>query len=148
MDKLMSYEEWLRSWDRGIFMREAMIDGGIPKELWYAARQGMIPADRAIEIPDVSEWPEWAEEVRVFFSNSKDGDAHYGTFIRTITRPVHVWVPKEGEPVFVGNSVSVGIVERKMDSGRIKIQGYVFPTEEENLKPFDPAKIGRPWSEI
>lgn len=150
---MKTFEEW---WER--FPVDNRLSG--PKKdfesIFKSAREGMIPADRAIEVPDVGEWPEWADCVVL----------HYGgcnvqvSNIAVIPRPVPTWVPKVGDAVFAldtnQTTVIVAIVKEIKNQhdaiidyfGRICVHAVSFSGSKIFCKPFDASKIGKPWSEI
>ena len=66
--------------------------------VWNAARQGMIPAANAVEMPDEEYWPDWAKCIVCEFS-SEDGVTHGCDPALIIPRSKPVWKPCEGDKV-------------------------------------------------
>jgi len=125
------------------------------KRAFDMARIGYIPADRAIEVPD--DWPEWAECAVLVWC--KDFDYRGPT--RTefagvrVPRPVPAFVPRINDMVFFidhKGHVDIGrIVTNGSDGSNPSIRrsrNVDYYTQVENVKKFDPSKIGLPWSEI
>ena len=82
--ELMTFEEWWQTKPMYKDLKEAF------EATFNAARLGTIPAENAIEVPEVGDWPEWAKGVRLYytkFSDTDDGDIVF------IPRPVPVFVP-------------------------------------------------------
>lgn len=124
----------------------------IAETAWNDARIGYIPADRAIEVPEVGEWPEWANCVVV----------HYGgcdvqvSNIATIPRPVPAWTPKVGDAVFAYNGGMPWVAKVIPEPEGTKVSDFYVVCSDgqeswwgkDGLKPFDHAKIGLPWEEL
>lgn len=117
-EKAMTFEEWWDSPETDAEVREGFSrDDAIV--LWNAARQGMIPAHKAVVIPEVWEWPEDATHVELVYINERR--AGYDRYIQTIDmfprpRPAapewkqllkkHEW--ENGECVECGHSKQFG----------------------------------------
>lgn len=130
--------------------------------LWNIAREGMIPADQAIKVPPVEEWPEWATEIKFSYMGSNGLSRK---FISTIPRPVPAvpkWTPKVGDRVFamtsfdflgiVGIEIIIPALSGGPDTFFVRLstgdESSISPYGIGYLKPFDASKIGLPWSEI
>lgn len=150
--KPMTFEEWIEhcgfQWS------------GVAERDWYdSARIGMIPEDEAIRIPPEKEWPDWAIGIEINFTQQDSivsrHSARYQK-IMYIPRSKPSWVPKVGEAVFItfnrGRSHYVGLYKGTVTSTStawgVLLTGSGFETSFENLKPFNRAYIGKPWSEI
>lgn len=139
--KPMTFEEWYNSPDNTF------------GACWDAARIGMIPEDEAIRIPPESEWPEGADGIRVHYT-FPHVDYAYGTDpIKIIPRSKPAWVPKVGEPVFVAFNGErqhyVGLYRGITSNAYgVFLNGDWCAVSFGNIKPFNPAYIGKPWSEI
>lgn len=159
MDKALTFEEWRKEYNTRY---KGILNEDMALMVWDAARIGMIPADRAVEIPDVSEWPEWAKTVCLFYSEYVDKYGGYicrdGDIITRITIPVPAWVPKVGDRVFA-LVVRIDEGKEKRFVGIDEIASFdasVYPVMKSNgyaadpkfIKPFSPEKIGLPWEEI
>lgn len=139
-NKPMSKDEWLLTFGKYLINAEVAFD---------AARQGMIPADRAIEL-------DWE-------GIGKDADTAniiYQTWGRIvdnstfIPRPTPAWTPKVGDAVFVDDTEDSGyILALKIHDidkeGRCEMVDH-FGTwwHRTHLKPFDSAKIGLSFDQI
>lgn len=142
MDKCISFEEW----DNETFVRNiAKFDEAERRACFEAARRGMIPADRAVEIPDVSEWPEWATSVVTVWSRQKE---KWTTEISRISKLVPAWVPKDWEPVIFAKPEDDTTLHGVYFGGEIHYGDLYYTARGMRYTKFDPAKIGRPWSEI
>jgi len=143
-NKAMTFEEWESLWPRVTTVEHIR---GYFRSMLTAARIGYIPADRAIEVPD--EWPHGVTEVRLYWYPQKEPNHEH---FKSIPRPVPAWVPKVNDVVFAGHpETTVGIVECVDGSMRVSVKcidGHIGLWAVENVKPFDPSKIGLPWSEI
>lgn len=120
-----------------------------------SGRQGMIPAENAVVIPDVSEWPD--DAIAIHFSYASATACYSGMqIISRIPRPKPVWVPKVGEAVFFCTTDLTGQVARvigfEIDHPNcwsvINADGNTILPSKEHVKPFHPDHIGKPWSEI
>lgn len=147
--KSLTFEEW-----DSLATNLATDDGPFWEALFNAARQGMIPADRAIEVPDVGEWPRHATAIRVTYDWDCVDEAIGAPVIAVIPRPVPAWTPKVGDAVFANDTEDSGyILTLKIhdidDEGRCEMVDH-FGTwwHRTHLKLFDQAKIGLPWEEI
>lgn len=87
-EKMLTLEEW----EERLEFSNDWVD------MFNAARQGMIPADEplVIDLRKV-EWPDWANHIMVFFESNTGMTCQT---IKTITRPIPAWQPKEGEWVW------------------------------------------------
>lgn len=114
------------------------------------ALDGMIPAANSIQIPPESEWPEWADCVKVVYP-AYDND-HSEIVIKNIPRPKPQWVPKEGEAAFWLFESEVRVVKiSQILFGSISIKTLTdsrYSTDLKYLKPFDATKIGLSWGKI
>jgi len=150
-NKPMTFEEWYRS--TPISMPPTL------KETWNAARLNMIPADRAIEVPDVGEWPEDAEGLAVCFMFEHEWENQVDwSRIKYIPRPVPTWVPDVGDAVFVNHPQKIridcyGVIPvckvKEILNGYYELEAIPnIAWNVESLKPFDPEKIGLPFDQI
>lgn len=147
--KALTFEEWYEK-EGQAYVEEVV------RKSWNAAREGMIPADRAIEVPDVGEWPAGSKGISIRFADYDEeyfDDLVAGWNIKYIPRPVPAWVPKVGDPVFAvfGESTECRFsVARYEGNGRVTWpNGRLSEVGEvDRCKPFDASKIGKPWSEI
>lgn len=95
----------------------------------------------------------WADEIRIAYAIVKDGPDRIGDRIKTIQRPAPAWTPAAGDMVFVKLSDSRKIVAKVNRCIDAKIE-LDFGNDErgfeniKDLKPFDPAKWGKPWNEL
>ena len=120
----MTFEEWWTSKPMYKDLKEAF------EATFNAGRIGHLPADRAIEVPDVGEWPEWATAIQTRYVNIPKSDYEDGDYwdrttgcggskalgwtdqwteIQFIPRPVTEWVPKAGDAVFVNHPQKIRI---------------------------------------
>jgi len=117
------------------------------------ARIGYIPADRAIEVPDVGEWPEDANEIRVEWAHNSGGVIYKYPLIAVIPRPVPAFIPEVGDLCFCrfeNETIGIG----RCDA--VNEDGWQFMTMNfdhtvrmfSDVKKFNPSKIGLPWEEI
>lgn len=106
-NKPMTFEEWDK-----IVCEFANMSGPFWELIFHAARQGMIPADRAIEVPD-DNWakaPKNADSYCIIFGRLAEGwedvTEHYDPewFVGPIPRPTPAWTPKVGDAVFLQDS--------------------------------------------
>jgi len=147
-EKMMTERE---IWDRS--NKEPGPIRDLVDEVFLLARRGTIPAEGAISVPDVGEWPEWADEIRVVYAHNSGRVVYRVPIIKIIPRPIPAWTPKVGEVVFFRdpNMVHVAVIHG-IDRGiRYEVQkadGQFDGGTITTIKPFDPAKIGKPWSEI
>lgn len=115
------------------------------------ARIGYLLADRAIEVPEVGEWPERATHADLCFSRQVNGCEFIERRL-SIPRPVPAWfVPNNGDAVFFmyNDCLMVGKVKEHHRNGLdVECNGEIFPCSDNGVKKFDPAKIGLPWEEI
>jgi hypothetical protein len=76
------------------------------KHIWNAARQGMIPAASAIQIPLESEWPGKAKAIVIAFSELDylEIERECPMLIKAIPRSKPQWKPEIGKPVFAWDS--------------------------------------------
>jgi hypothetical protein len=123
-----------------------------------SGRLGMKPEDEAVRIPDVAEWPAEAQGFWANFTELTEGQLcedqpdvskfGIGTYI---PRPTPQWTPKVGEAVFcrTGSGIDVCVVN-VFSNGCANVQYRLgdFVIDLKNMKPFDPAYIGKPWDEI
>ena len=122
-------------------------------EVIQLSRLNTIPADRAIEVPDVGEWPKGSRGITILFTDGTQRD--WDDFrrgnewkIAYIPRPVPAWTPKVGDAVFYANGCNVTLVKDGFTGDCLvstKDFGFV-PIDQ--LKPFRESAIGLPWSEI
>lgn len=152
-EKTIEFEDWKKY--LGIYVGAKWSLEVTKDELedWFrVARQGMIPADRAVEIPEV--WPDGYDGIRVAFGISVLPEPPRQQFIAWIPKPISAWIPRVGDPVFVdydrGGDIRVYRFEgmdgeKEMYIGPYGDRTMCLPSER---KPFDPAKIGKPWSEL
>jgi hypothetical protein len=118
-------------------------------ELWEAARQGMIPADRAMEIPEVGEWPDEAKGISIRFCDFDEeywNDLVAAQRILYIPRPTPAWTPKSGEAVYAGSSCNV-VIPTRIENGIVYTDGW-GSYNTSSCKPFSESAIGKPWGEI
>lgn len=144
MGKSLTYEEWKESLGLG----DLPLRGAFDK-----ARVGMIPAENAVVIPDVSEWPRHATGINVTYAWDCFDEAIGSPVIAYIPRPKPVWVPRVGDRVFALDTtdgmVHVGVIEEV--NGNMSLvtscgkKGWFHNKE---LKPFNDSYIPKPWSEI
>jgi hypothetical protein len=148
--KMLSFEEWEEYTDRAHM-------SGYLRAIFDKARQGTIPVDRAVEIPEV--WPEWATEIEVtfrgpdekVFSHMAPGAIRVET-INRIPRPQPLWTPRVGEAVFVqwDGLTHVTRVKKAYD-GKIDFMlsdGMTHSIYAHQAKPFSESAIGKEWSQI
>lgn len=146
-EKVLTFEEWAK--------KHCIQDELNIKEVFEDARQGMIPAENAVAIPPVSEWPEDADYVALFWYNGHVGIDEGETAIKLIPRPKPVWTPKAGEAVFTngddGEGVLYAVVTEVVTGEGVRV---TFPDGDYGLYDFDRVKpgnmkyFGKPWSEI
>lgn len=152
--KPMTFEEW----NNQDGYNEGFPYGGDTDAVWEAvwneARIGMVPEDECVRLPKVEEWPKWAKELRVHYSNAKDNGDHRGQLIIAIPRPTPAWTPQVGERVFADDTEYSGhiLVLRVHDIDEEErcemVNHWGTWWHRTHLKPFDPAKIGLKWEEI
>ena len=138
---------------------------------WNAARVGMVPEDSAIKLPDLSQWPKDAEGVVVLYSGVGDGCATYlanhssakSAVIKYILRPAPAWVPNLGETVLI----NIDQIRAKSEQAPLGtfigvVSSMEIPNNPcvrlldgsyryyliEQMKPYSPDKVGKPWNEI
>jgi len=122
---------------------------------WNAAREGMIPADQAVKVPPVEEWPSRAIGIAWFYTylpvhDLKGVDATGAFFF---PRPTPTWMPKVGEPVFFKiqprGTLITALVDRVVgNTVEIKHDGIRLGGLISDVKPLDVSKIGLPWEKI
>lgn len=158
-DKMLTFEEWAK---KHCIQDELNINA-----VFEDARVGMIPAENAVVIPPVSEWPEWATGVRMVFEEggawntpTSTGVSSTSQRIKTvpethIPRPKPVWVPQVGDRVFllwdfIGCPyVQVGkLVQVNGINVQVLVDGVERAWGLANVKPFHESHIGKPWDEI
>lgn len=117
-----------------------------------AGREGTLPADRAVEIP---EWPGDAKALVWQWQ-------YHGAVgpLNTIPRPQPVWTPRVGEYVFVsfdGEKAHFGIhlgfsKGNNNDTAETKAFGKSFnggyEVNRDMEKPFSESAIGKSWDQI
>ncbi len=148
--KPMTFEEWDFEFNGNDNRDETeMIRRG-----WFnAARIGMIPEDGAIRIPPEKEWPEDALAIKVEYVTKARLAAISPWEIKIIPRSKPAWAPKVGEAVFMDDRdqsghILVGVVASFNGDGYAMVGTPDTHWYLDYLKPFNPAYIGKPWSEI
>ena len=154
MEKILSFEEW---WGTKIPDRQSTAYA-YAESAWNAARQGLIPADRAIEVPPVEQWPKWAKRISVLFDGAEQPLADklgLAGIIAIFPRPTSQWSPQIGEAVFIvrGDDIDVSVCRfSHIDEHGIwrvvTVKGQEQGFTASLVKPFDQSKIGLPWSQI
>lgn len=170
-DKILTFEKWY-----GDFVKKRATGGysriqtheEVVQDIWTAARQGMIPENEAIRIPDEKDWPNEAKYLEIHFvkeSNPALGGLlpHVGYPIGTclVHKPKPKWKPTVGEDVFVRYadlSVGVGKVEKIVSYPTIgdliyvnsfgNISSWAYSSTSYSLKPFSPEYLCSKWEEI
>ena len=141
MVKALTFEEWAKEYHNGN-------NSQFNRECFDQARIGMVPTDSVITVPEVGDWPEWALVLELRFTGPGNQQ-----FYRGIPRPVPAWTPKVGDAVFVGDWIGV-FVGKTHDhiahdgKDRVMIRKDEYITDWSDIKPFNPAYIGKTWSEI
>ena len=126
----------------------------LARQTWNAARLGMIPAEGAIAVPDVGEWPTWAECAILCWSSEVDfrGASRLEFAGVRIVRPAPEWSPKVGVAVFAynGGMPWIAVVESINDGVPFVrcSDGDKSNWSLGNIKPFSEKSIGKPWEEI
>lgn len=124
------------------------------RKIWNAAREDMIPADHAIEIPDEKLWPADAECIEVRYLRS-NGD-HINQVVPNVFRSKVVWVPKPTDKVFVliNGHLYIGVIfsvtwnENECRELTVKSGGLMYHCGPESVRLFSPDKFGLPWDQI
>jgi len=113
-----------------------------------AARVGMIPEDQAVRVPDVGEWPATAKGVYMNFTSQSEAFHKSDTiwFVKYISRPLPVWVPKIGDAVFFCDTDTLFKIKAKKDDQFQLTNGWWSLAED--MKPGSIDQIGKPWGEI
>lgn len=154
----MSFEEWIADYsDRVDTSTSAWTDDA--KDAFESARLGMIPAENAVVIPPVSEWPVWSKGIVAVHSNDSRSECEdwpeSDGYVAFIDKPVPAWVPKVGEAVFVvrGTDVDVSVcrfshVDEHGIWRVVTVKGQEQGFTDSLVKPFHPDHIGKPWGEI
>lgn len=146
MEKMLTFEEWCKK--HGMNQNSALVVA-----MFHEARIGTIPAENAVVIPPVGEWPD--DALAIHFSYASATACYSGMqIISRIPRPKPVWVPQVGEAVFVlrdvrGN-VNVGIVTQTGWEEKVEVTIFGNTKQEwiPDVKPFHESHIGKPWDEI
>lgn len=163
--KVLTFEEWYEK-EGQAYVEEVV------RKSWNAAREGMIPAGRAIEVPHYSTWRRVANLDRydqpigyvvVGFPTlyTKEGqEEDKPRFLKDGTPldylgyvPAPTWTPKIDEPVFA-LSLKQEVWVAKVNSMNNGVPVIVCSDGGESawglnhLKPFDASKIGKSWDEI
>jgi hypothetical protein len=147
MEKMLSFEEWMDEFQcRGLTMQQIL----------DKARQGLIPADRAIEVPPVEQWPSDAMSISIDFMDESDN--YIGSVCEDISRPRPQWSPQIGEAVFClsDEKVPTIYIGKVTGKGSLRESNLMVKTHDGQtgewtigaLKPFDQSKIGLRWGEI
>jgi hypothetical protein len=149
----MTFEEWslviMHDPDIDMFQSTAL-------DLFNMARQGMIPEDEATRIPPVEEWPPEATHIELVYVDEtrKEFGKQFIDSFAFIPRPTPQWTPNVGDAVFWNGGQEVANmvvrVNRSTKDGIsvLSTSGGRWSAKLSNLKPFDPAYIGKPWDEI
>jgi len=144
MEKMLSFEEWEK------YTNTTETSGSqYWKDIFDKARQGVIPADRAIEVPPVSEWPEQAKGIVLSYTSGVEDDWSPSRLtVGYFSRPTPQWSPKEGEPCLFedeGRAVAGFIF-----NGQLFARGLMVADWKKTRKtsPFRPEVIGLSWGEI
>lgn len=119
--------------------------------IWQAAQAALLADPMVIDLRGL-EWPDDSMKIRLMFVDKSDNDFR---FVDNIIRPTPSWHPKEGEAVFIvrGDNTDVSVVRfSHIDQHGIwrviTVKGQEQGFTPSLVKPFDPAKIGKPWEEI
>lgn len=151
---MMNLEEWKKIVDTYSLSKESQFD---------LARRGTIPADQAIKVPPVEEWPEWAKGIMVYFCQEPEeeflGKGNVIDYIHKQASAVPKWTPKVGDVVFagypkteIGKIVKGPMLYRGLGTGNAYTVKLMNGTEHDwdarDIKLFSPEKIGLPWEEI
>ena len=160
-NKAMTFGEWWNGFDLPSEITTAKTLTTEAEIIWNAARLNTIPADRAIEVPDVGEWPIRANSVILSyspFSTEQQNRKGLWGLIKHIPRPVPAFVPRINDMVFfidhkghvdIGRIVTDGSDGSDGSNPSIRRSRNVdYYTQVKNIKPFDPSKIGLPWEAI
>jgi hypothetical protein len=163
MEKVLDFDEWFGKNKNLIPFGTIESMESFFKTVWHSARQGMIPADRAVEVPEVSEWPDWAIGVRLVFEETgmwRDSGYPGGQTVRQVQntwfpRPTPQWSPKIGEAVFYRKNdgeIGVGTAHKHFDLPErwyvTQLDGTTYVVWEKDMKSFHPEAIGLSWGEI
>jgi hypothetical protein len=151
--KMKTFEEWMKEpypcggpgWQTVDKMRLA----------WDDARLGMVPADSVIMVPDWSSAPDGVTSIKLFWSPQLPPN---NECFMTIPRPTTAYTPKVYDKVFyrhTGDCVGVDVIAKiinEYDGLKCKRTTYWMSGTPKDgwfeVKPFNPAYIGKPWSEI
>lgn len=147
-DKMMTFEEWCKKHDMDQ-------DNQFVVAMFHDARLGTIPAENAVVIPDVSEWPNDMTHLCV---EAYDEHGSWWKKLAEIPRPKPVWVPRIGEKCFyelkIMNSglelshIAVEECDFECDSKVMRMKPSGIAIRFIDLKPFHSDHIGKPWDEI
>ena len=121
-------------------------------DIWQACLEanGLDSPNAIVIDPNKLDWPDGADTAILAYYEGERAFVKMSMKL-IISRPAPAWQPKDGDPVFVNASIDkLGKI--------IKKDGEAFIVRRQNgdeerwcsrsIKPFDPAKIGKPWSEI
>lgn len=123
-------------------------------EKWIGARQGMVPEDECVRLPDISK--EFGTDIsRISIELHRydmDGDYYDNETLKEFRRPAPPWYPKIGDPVFFlmpdVKHPAVGIVSARGDWVVIDAFGEKFNVTLAFVRRFMVEHIGKPWEEI
>jgi hypothetical protein len=141
MEKMLDFDDEWRKTQGFTSTRD------LAKHYFEIARQGMIPADRAIE---VGEWPGDAKSL--VWQWQYHGAVAGG--LNIVDRPTPQWSPQIGGAVFAKGeeTVFVGRIAERDPNGESEYPFLVSIGERKSwfrhLKPFRPEAIGLSWGEI
>lgn len=104
-DEVLSFEEWYHKYrDSDDFYKPFPVN---LEDAFKAARQGMIPAKNAIQLPEEIEWPSFAMGIVVQYQYDID---HYNIGqqpIKYIPRSKPKWTPEMGDKVVPWNNCNI-----------------------------------------
>lgn len=152
MENVLDYDEW------AIYINQTKMSGSqYWRDIFDKARQGMIPADRAIEVPEA--WPSWSKGAVLFFTDEtietcREWPENEG-YVGYVSKPIPQWSPKIGEAVFYRKNdgeTGVGTAHKHFDLPErwyvTQLDGTAYVVWEKDMKPFRPEAIGLSWGEI
>lgn len=152
---MKSFEKWYPGED--VFKGRDV--SAIAERAWNAAREGMIPEDEAIRVPNVKRWPAIAVSCQLAFrcvhGNGVQSIVWAGD-TQEISRPVPKWEPNKDDVVFFQGEKKNGVghvlvmkISDVLRSGRVEFVGLPnLAWPDSMVKPFDLSKVGLPWGEI